>query len=169
MHQRFFNDNRNFIFLCILLLALIKIQAPSPSLGTTEGRTVSEQTPPAEEPFSDLNLRLSNRALIPPQDLIIETFALEGITVARPIVAPAPKAVIFEDDQRQRVAVLSQDAEGKLTLFLLEPLPLDPKLPGLVQCASIRRCQTDRRPLTGGLSCLAICIKDMLEAAALNM
>lgn len=130
--------------------------------------TVSEQAGPEEEPFSDLNLRFSNRPLTPPQDLIEQILPLDGISVARPIVAPAPQAVIFEDDHRRRVAVLSQHTDGSLTLFLLEPLPLDPKLKTLVQCATGRRCHSDRTPLTGGLGCLAMCIKELLEAAALH-
>ena len=121
---------------------------------------------PRSEPFTDLNLRFSNRPLIPPDNLIVQTIPLPELSVARPFVAPSPQAVIFEDDQRQRLAILSTDETGKLTLFLLESLPLDPKLPSLVQCANNRRCQTDRTPLTGGLGCLALCFKDYLETEA---
>ncbi len=130
--------------------------------------TLSEKGDLEEEPFSDLNLRFSNRPLTPPQDLVEKIFPLDGISVARPIVAPAPQAVIFEDDHRRRVAVLSQNTDGSLTLYLLEPLPLDPKLKTLVQCATSRRCQSDRTPLTGGLGCVALCIKELLEATALH-
>ncbi|HBP88139.1 MAG: hypothetical protein KC592_13825 [Nitrospira sp.] len=120
------------------------------------------------QPFSDLNLRFSNRPLTPPDTLIVQTIPLAGLSVARPFVAPAPQAVIFEDDRRQRVAVLSTDNSGTLTLYLLEHLPLDPKLPALFECAHNRGCEADRTPLTGGLGCLALCIKDLLELSALN-
>ena len=123
---------------------------------------------PGPEPFTDLNLRFSNRPLIPPDNLIAQTIPLTGISVASAVIAPSPRAVIFEDDQRQRLAILSIDAKGHLTLFLLEPLPLDPKLPSLVQCANNRSCQTDRTPLTGGLGCLAVCLKELLETVAGN-
>ncbi len=121
---------------------------------------------PVSEPFTDLNLRFSNRPLTPPDNLIVQTIRLTGISVARPFVAPSPQAVIFEDDQRQRLAILSTNDTGHLTLFLLESLPLDPKLPSLVQCANNRSCQTDRTPLTGGLGCLALCLKELMETIA---
>jgi len=124
--------------------------------------------PPAEEPFNNLNLRLSNRPLTPPDTMIVQTIPLTGLSVARPFVAPSPQAVIFENDQRQRLAILSMNKTEHLTLFLLEPLPLDPKLPGLIQCANNRGCQTDRTPLTGGLGCLAFCLKDILEEASIT-
>lgn len=124
--------------------------------------------PLGPEPFTDLNLRFSNRPLNPPENLIVQTIPLTGLLVASPFVAPAPQAVILEDDQRQRLAILSTDEAGHLTVFLLEPLPLDPKLPSLVQCANDRGCQTDRTPLTGGLGCLAVCLKEVLETVAGN-
>ena len=121
---------------------------------------------PVSEPFTDLNLRFSNRPLTPPDNLIVQTIRLTRLSVARPFVAPSPQAVIFEDDQRQRFAILSTNDTGHLTLFLLESLPLDPKLPSLVQCANNRGCQTDRTPLTGGFGCLALCLKELLETIA---
>jgi len=121
---------------------------------------------PESEPFTDLNLRFSNRPLTPPENVIVQTIRLTELSVARPFVAPAPQAVIFEDDQRHRLAILSTNNTGHLILFLLESLPLDPKLPSLVQCANNRGCQTDRTPLTGGLGCLAFCLKGLLETIA---
>ncbi len=118
------------------------------------------------QPVTNLNLRFSNRPLIPPEDLIVQTIPLSGISVAAPFVAPSPQAVIFEDAQRQRVAILSMQKMGQLLLYLLEPLPLDPELPALVQCANTRGCQIDRTPLTGGFGCLALCLKEVLERAS---
>ena len=137
---------------------------PNPTLAN-EGDL---ENTPLPEPFTDLNLRFSNRPLTPPDNLIVQTIQLTEFSVARPFVAPAPQAVIFEDDQRQRLAILSTNDTGHLTLFLLESLPLDPKLPSLVQCANNRGCQTDRTPLTGGLGCLALCLKELLETIAGN-
>lgn len=117
----------------------------------------------APDEFTDLNLRFSNRPLSPPEDLIIQSIPLTGLSVARPFVAPSPQAVIFEDDQRQRLAILSITQPDHLTLYLLESLPLDPTLPTLFQCAHHRGCQTDRTPLTGGLGCVAFCLKELLE------
>ena len=126
------------------------------------------KTLPGPETFTDLNLRMSNRPLIPPKNLIVQTVPLTNISVATPFVAPSPQAVIIENDQRHRVAILSLKGNNQLTLFLLEPLPLDPKLPTLFQCAKDHHCQTDRTPLTGGLGCVALCLKELLETVAGN-
>jgi hypothetical protein len=146
------------------LIVMWLMFVPLPTLAD-EGIT---RNSPEPEPFTDLNLRFSNRPLNPPESLIVQTIPLTGLSVASPFVAPAPQAVIFEDDQRQRLAVLSTNETGHLTLFLLEPLPLDPELASLVQCANDRGCDTDRTPLTGGLGCLALCLKEVLETAAGN-
>ncbi len=146
---------------CLLLLSVM-----NPPQTLAEGKMAKET--PGPEPFSDLNLRFSNRPLDPPENLIVQTVPLTDFSVATAMVAPSPQAVIFENDLRQRLAVLTQDETGPLTLFLLAPLPLDPKLPSLVQCAHDRRCETDRTPLTGGLGCLALCLKEQLEAVATN-
>jgi hypothetical protein len=151
-------------FLLVSLFSLTLLANPSQTLGE-EGLKEEGLEP---QPYSDLNLRFSNRSLTPPDTLIVQTIPLTGISVASPFVAPNPQAVIFEDDRRQRVAVLSMDSSGTLALYLLEQLSLDPKLPALVQCANNRGCETDRIPLTGGLGCLAICIKEFLELSALN-
>jgi hypothetical protein len=145
-----------------LVFFILLVMVPAPTLANKEGLDNTL----VKEPFTDLNLRLSNRPLTPPDNLIVQTIQLTGLSVARPFVAPSPQAVIFEDDQRQRLAVLSINDTGHLTLFLLQSLPLDPKLPGLVQCANNRGCQTDRTPLTGGLGCLAFCLKELLETIA---
>jgi hypothetical protein len=145
-----------------VVLALVFV--PMPTMANEEG---TNNTPVAE-PFTDLNLRFSNRPLTPPKNLIVHTIPMPDLSIASPFVAPSPQAVIFEDDQRRRLAILSTNGTGPLTLFLLEPLPLDPKLPGLVQCANDHGCQTDRTPLTGGLGCLALCLKELLETVAGN-
>ncbi len=147
-----------------LFFFILLVMVPTHTLANEEGLDYTL----VKEPFTDLNLRLSNRPLTPPDNIIVQTILLPGLSVARPVVAPSPQAVIFEDNQRQRVAILSMNDTGQLTLYLLERLPLDPKLPSLVQCANNRGCQTDRTPLTGGLGCLALCLKNLLEAASIS-
>ena len=149
----------------ILSLFFLSLLAPHSPAHAEQGL---KEVGPEPQPFSDLNLRFSNRPLTPPDSLIVQTIPLTGVSVARPFVAPAPQAVIFEDDHRQRVAVLSADNSETLKLYLLEHLSLDPRLPALVQCANHRGCENDRTPLTGGLGCLALCIKELLEMSALN-
>ncbi len=148
----------------LLRLCFFLLLAMAPTL-TLANEDIVDNTP-GSKPFTDLNLRFSNRPLTPPDSLIVQTIPLPGLSVARPFVAPSPRAVIFENDQRQRLAILSINETGAITLSLLEPLPLDPKLPTLVQCADDRGCQTDRTPLTGGLGCLALCLKELLETIA---
>lgn len=126
------------------------------------------QEVPEEQPFSSLNIRLSNRPIIPPASLVVKTMPLTGLSVARPFEGPPPRAVIIEDDQRQRVALISENHEGSLHLYLLEPISLDPSLSILFQCVDLHQCETDRMPLTGGLACVAICLKDILEFKALS-
>lgn len=162
-----FNPRRFSTNTLLLLILLALSLSTNPGLTSAE-EGLKEQEGPALQPFSDINLRFSNRPLTPPDSLIVQTIPLTGLSVAKPFVAPTPQAVIFEDDHRQRVAVLSTDNSGALLLYLLEPLPLDPKLPALFECAHNRVCEADRTPLTGGLGCLALCIKELLELSALN-
>ncbi len=149
-----FSSTISRIIICILLAI---------GSSTAWAHEQSIDTQPASDEFTDLNLRFSNRPLSPPENLISQSIPLTGLSVARPFVAPSPQAVIFEDDQRQRLAILSITQPGHLTLHLLESLPLDPALPTLFQCAHHRGCQTDRTPLTGGLGCVAFCLKELLE------
>ena len=145
-------------------IVMFLLLPPTSTIANEETITTS----PAPKPFTDLNLRFSNRPLIPPHDLIVQTIPLIDVSVASSFVAPSPQAVIFEDEQRRRLAILSTNETEPITLFLLEPLPLDPKVPSLVQCANAHRCQSDRTPLTGGLGCLALCIKEHLETISEN-
>ena len=139
----------------------------SPLLLLADGPDGQQETT-LEQEFSSLNIRMSNRAIVPPLDLIVKTIPLDGLSVARPFVEPSPQAAIIENDQRQRVALLSQNPEGIWQLYLLEPIPLDPMLPALFQCADARQCATDRMPMTGGLVCVAICVKELIEAVVLE-
>lgn len=148
----------------LLRLLIVKFLVMIPISALASEETIKPAPEPT--PFTDLNLRFSNRPLFPPDTLIVKTLSLKDLTAAQSLVAPSPQAVIFEDDQRQRVAVLSTHETGNLTLFLLEPLPLDPELPRLVQCAHHRDCHTDRTPLTGGLGCVALCLKELIETTA---
>lgn len=152
----------------LAILILLGFWVATPAFQIEAHAQSSTQEAPEEQPFSSLNVRMSNRPISPPSSLILQTIPLTGLTVARPFEGPPPRAAIIEDDRRQRVALISEDAMGSLQLYLLEPFPLDPQVPGLFQCASHRQCATDRMPLTGGLACLALCLKDILESSALN-
>ncbi len=167
-YQRYHHKSFRKTLIAFLFVSLCSLTLLITNPGQAPGEEGLKEEGLELQPYSDLNLRFSNRSLTPPDTLIVQTIPLTGITVASPFVAPTPQAVIFEDDRRQRVAVLSTDSSGSLTLYLLEPLPLAPKLPALVQCANNRGCEADRTPLTGGLGCLAFCLKELLELSALK-
>ena len=121
----------------------------------------------SQNPYS-LNVRLSSRGIHPPKELIKHVVALKGIQAARPRVGPPPQAAILEDDERRRVAILSTDDTGMITTYLLEDLDLEPHLPEVAQCTQDRHCAEDRMATMGGLGCIAICMKDVIETLLLE-
>jgi len=123
----------------------------------TEGESDGRKNP------SSLNVRLSSRTIHPPKELIKETIPLEGIKAARPRVGPPPRAAIIEDDQRRRIVILSTDDTGTITAYVLENLDLTPHLSEVAFCAEEHHCEEDRMAITGGLGCIAICVKEVLD------
>jgi hypothetical protein len=113
-------------------------------------------------PFS-LNVRLSSRTIRPPEELIKEVILLEGIRAARPRVGPLPQAAIIEDDQRRRIVILSTEETGLITAYVLEDIDLKPHLSEVTQCTQEHHCGEDRMAVTGGLGCIAICVKNVLD------
>ena len=99
----------------------------------------------------------------PPKELIKETIPLEGIKAARPRVGPPPRAAIIEDDQRRRIVILSTEETGIITAYVLEDLDLKPHLSEVAFCAEEHHCEEDRMAITGGLGCIAICVKEVLD------
>ena len=113
-------------------------------------------------PFS-LNVRLSSRTIHPPKELIKEVIPLKGIRAARPRVGPPPQAAIIEDDQRRRIVILSTEETGLIMAYVLEDLDLKPHLSEVALCAQEHHCGEDRMAVTGGLGCVAICVKNALD------
>ena len=121
----------------------------------------------SQNPYS-LNVRLSSRGIHPPKELIKHIIPLKGIHAARPRVGPPPRAAILEDDERRRVAILSTEDTGMITTYVLEDLDLEPHLPKVAQCTQARHCAEDRMATMGGLGCVAICMKDVIETLLLE-
>ncbi|MEC4672867.1 MAG: hypothetical protein VST68_01635 [Nitrospirota bacterium] len=149
-------------FVILLLFALF-------ALGTTnilanEGQPfATEIRAQTEQPdLSSLNIRLSQRPISPPQDLVKATVALTDIQAARMRVGPSPQAAILEDDHHQRVVILSTMEGGHIRAQVLTDLDLSPRIPFITACAHDRECAYDRRPVTGGLGCIAICVQQSL-------
>lgn len=123
-----------------------------------------ERTPSMgrDNPYS-LNVRLSSRPIRPPQELVKEIIPFDGIRAAKPRVGPPPLAAIIEDDQRRRVVVLSTEETGLIVAYVLENLDLKPYLSEVTYCTQEHHCGEDRMAVTGGLGCVAICVKDVLD------
>ena len=153
----------NWIFVCGFVILLGGLQC-----GMTGSPVVFAQTGHesprfgGQNPYS-LNVRLSSRTIRPPNDLIKEIIPLKGIQAARPRVGPPPQAAIIEDDRRKRLVILSTEDSGLISAYVLEDLDLKPHLTEVARCAQEHHCGEDRMALTGGLGCVAICVKNVLD------
>ncbi|GJL56903.1 MAG: hypothetical protein NPIRA02_40350 [Nitrospirales bacterium] len=117
--------------------------------------------------FSTVNIRLSSKPIRPPQDLLITTLKIPNIELARPIVGPPSKSAILESDQRHRIVVLTTENNGDLTVYVLDHIDLTSHLEHLRILAARRGCAHDRMTITGGLGCVAISLKEIIEAELL--
>jgi len=79
------------------------------------------------------------------------------------MVGPSLQAAILEDDHHQRVVILSTLKDGRIRAQVLTDLDLSPRIPFITACAHDRSCAYDRRPVTGGLGCVAICVRQALD------
>ena len=110
-----------------------------------------------------LNIRMSQKTIRAPKNLVRESLDLPKIHAARSIIAPSPKSAILEDDNHNRVVILSVSEEGRVHAQILENLDFVDKIPFVTTCASQRGCAFDRQPVTGGLACVAICVQQALD------
>ncbi len=137
---------------------------PAPFVAQRDDALAQADAPSADVPdLTSLNVRLSQQAIHPPNDVVHEVVTLPpAIRAARAKIAPSPKAAVLEDDHHHRVLVLSALDDGRLRAHVLEPLDFTPTIPLITACADARGCAYDRRPVTGGLGCVAICIRQAL-------
>ena len=106
-----------------------------------------------------LNIRLSQKPIEIPKNMVTQTVDFPDIQIPQTLITPSPQAAILEDDYRHRVIVLSVLENGKVQAKLLKDLDLQSKIPFVVTCTKERECAYDRRPIMGGLGCMAICIQ----------
>ena len=123
--------------------------------------------PHNDQGLSTLNIRLSSKIIRPPQELVTSTLTIPNVNIARPMVGPPSKSAILEDDQRHRMVVLTAEDNGGLTAYMLDHIDLAPHVQELRQRAIERGCGHDRMSITGGIGCVAICVKDIIEAEIL--
>ena len=120
----------------------------------------------AEEPANPtVNIRLSRKAIHPPESMRMSTVHIPNIHIAKPIVGPPAQSAILEDDLRHRIVVLTTGRNGDLTAYMLDNVDLTPHLPKLRARIKSRDCASDRMEITGGLGCIALCVKEILETA----
>ncbi|GJL66628.1 MAG: hypothetical protein NPIRA05_15990 [Nitrospirales bacterium] len=117
--------------------------------------------------LSTLNVRLSSKAIHPPQELVVTTLNLPDIAIAKPMVGPPSKSAILENDQRHRLIVLTSEESGNITVYVLDKIDLAPYLQSLRTLTTNRGCAHDRMTITGGLGCVAISLKEIIEAEIL--
>ncbi len=110
-----------------------------------------------------LNIRLSNQPVQAPKDLVKYSVDLPQVRAARSMIAPSPKAAILEDDNHNRVVILSASEGGQVHAQVLEDLDFSAKIPFITTCADHRGCAFNRQPVTGGLACVAICVQQALD------
>ena len=113
--------------------------------------------------LTSLNVRLSQRAIHAPKSLVKAVVELPHVQAARARIAPSPKSAILEDNDHNRVLILSVLDDGRLQAQVLADLDFAQHVPFVAACAERRGCAHDRRPLTGGLGCVAICIQQALD------
>ena len=146
-----------------LALALVMLHAFVPQRARDVARAQTDAPARDGLDLTSLNVRLSQRAIHPPKPLVKEVVELPHIQAARARIAPSPKSAILEDDHHTRVLILSILEDGRLQAQVLADLDFARHVPFVAACADNRGCAYDRRPITGGLGCVAICIQQALD------
>ena len=150
---------QHYLTICALLFVCLGM----PFIAVSQGLSDKEEIPSHDKHPYSLNVRLSSRVIHPPKKLIMNVVTLKGIRAARPRVGPPPQSAILEDDQRQRVVILSTDETGIITAYVMNDLHLEPHMPEVVECTQQHHCAEDRMAVTGGLACVAICVKNVMD------
>ena len=113
--------------------------------------------------LTSLNIRMSHRTIQAPKYLVRENLDLPEIRAARSMIATSPKSAVLEDDNHNRVVILSVSEEGLVHAQVLEDLEFSNKISFVTACTTQRSCAFDRQPITGGLACVAICVQQALD------
>ena len=142
-------------FALIMSHAFVMERAENVALAQATDRDVLDLT--------SLNVRLSQRAIHPPKHLVKAVVELPHVQAARAKIAPSPKSAVLEDDNHNRALILSVLDDGRLHAHVLDDLDFTQHVPFVTACAENRGCAFDRRPITGGLGCVAICIQQALD------
>lgn len=137
--------------------AFVAQQAANVALAQATDRDILDLT------SSTLNIRLSQRAIHPPKHLVKTVVELPHVQAAHAKIAPSPKSAVLEDDNHNRALILSVLDDDRLQVHVLDDLDFAQHVPFVTACAKNRGCAYDRRSITGGLGCVAICIQQSLD------
>ena len=118
---------------------------------------------PERPNLTSLNVRMSHQAIHAPKNIVKENLDLPEVRAAQSMIAPSPKSAILEDDNHNRVVILSVSEGGQVRAQILENLAFSDKIPFVTACTNQRGCAFDRQPITGGLACVAICVQRALD------
>ena len=154
---------RRRLNLGVLVLTVFSIQTLM--IHPDETWAQADAPDPGVPDLTSLNVRLSHRTIHAPRRVVKEIVALPNVHAARSKIAPSPRAAILEDDHHNRVLILSASEDGALQAQVLVDVDVAATIPFITACAEHRRCAYDRRPMTGGLGCVAICIRQALDPA----
>jgi len=86
-----------------------------------------------------------------------------SVRATRTRVAPSPKAAVLEDNHHNRALIVSVLDDDRLQVAVLADIDFASTIPFVTACAGDRGCAYDRRQVTGGLGCVAICIQRALD------
>lgn len=152
----------SFVLPCLALGLLAGSVALADRLHSSSYKGAAKVDPETPN-LTSLNVRMSHQAIQAPKRLVKESIDLPDVRAARSMIAPSPKAAILEDDNHNRVVILSALEEGQVRAQVLEDLDFSTKLPFITACTHQRGCAFDRQPVTGGLACVAICVQQALD------
>jgi hypothetical protein len=150
------------LFLGSLGARASSVHADTAPAGAQEGPLLSgAQT--AFDPFL-LNIRMSQAPVQPPPHIIKQSWVLDGYRLGK-LPAGAPRAAIIDDDQHQRLLILSAADDGGLRLYRVADLPLEvgTRLSRAMFNAQTRDCRHQRMDPAGELGCLAVSLLEALQ------
>ena len=152
---------RRRLNLGILVLTVFSIQTLM--IHPDEAWAQADAHDPGVPDLTSLNVRLSHRTIHTPRHFVKEIVALPHVHAARSKIAPSPKPPFWK--------TITITASSSCRLWKTGPCKprysltwiFAATIPFVTACAEHRRCAYDRRPMTGGLGCVAICIQQALD------
>ena len=138
------------------------VQADTTPAADQEGSLLSG-APPAFDPFL-LNIRMIRTPVQPPPHVIKQAWVLDGYRLGK-LPADAPRAAVIDDDQHQRLLVLSATDDGSVRVYRVADLPLEvgTRLTRAMSNAQTRDCRHQRMDPAGEVGCLAVSLLEALQ------